>query len=142
MAKAFVRLVVSSLIQQKSKHDGRPMERGIQLLPPLWELPDDVWEEQQLKFTAWARAEAVVQKKDWQKLFTSSEFSKYTKKEERGYHVNRAIFRDSREWKLLDEATREIFPKFLKCRGIKRLVTDHIVAVWHRPDWRNDPNNL
>ena len=134
--------VLSLLIQKKSKHDGRLMERGIQLLPPLWKLPADEWIEALLKFTAWARKEAVVQKKDWQKLYTSSEFSKYTKKEERSYHVNRAIFRDSWEWKLLDEATRETFPKCLRCRGIQRLVTDHIVAVWHRPDWRNDPNNL
>jgi len=133
---------VSSPFQQKSKHDGRPMERGIQLLPPLWTLPVDERVEALLKFTAWARAEAVAQRKDWQKLYSSSEFSKYKKKEERSYPVNRAIFRDSCEWKLLDEATRELFPKCLKCRRIQRLVTDHIVPMWHRPDWRNDPNNL
>ena len=133
---------MGSPFQQKSNHDGRPMERGIQLLPPLWKLPDDEWVEALLKFTAWARSEAVAQRQDWQELYASPNFSCHDKKYERSYHVNRAIFRDSCEWKRLDETTRKAFPKCLKCRGGTRLVTDHIVPVWHRPDWRNDPNNL
>ena len=133
---------------QKSKHDGKPMKQGIQILPPAWDLPYEAWAEVLIGFTAWARTEAIHQRRDWQALFDSPDFTEYsefdgrTDIEVRSYHVNRAVFRDSDEWQILDASTRELFPHCLKCRANNALVTDHIVPVWHRPDWRADPANL
>ena len=127
----------------KSRFDGRPMSMGIQLMPPLWKIhgEDEVFNAH-LAFTAWARREAQSQGKDWQEIHDSDlKFGKGDFKN-RAYEVNRIVFRHSETWKKLDGETRALFPSCLRCRSPHRLVTDHIVPVCHRPDLRDQHDNL